>query len=381
MRMQRQSALLTFFVAMVWPAAAQVTLVDPAKAGAAATSQAPQSPSLRPVPSDGSILPPAFSGWQKDPNSERGTDPARAHTAEATLLKEAGLGAFERATYTRQGRKLSLQAFRFNDATGAFAAYSALQTEPMAKEKFCNHARSSGTHIQIACADIVIDVQYDKVTAMTAAELRSLASLLPRATGNRALPANAPLHLPKDGVSDVRLALGPAGLAKSGTPLPADIIDFSKSAEVAVGTYPSDAGSALVTIVKYPTFALATERQKAFDLWAKSQGQLASTFFTRRVGPIVVLVSGNISEPDARNLAEQVPYDVEITQSEPVYTPKDNIGNLVVNMMYLSFIIIGFTFVTGLAFGGFRILAKKYFPGRFVDRPEDVEFIKLDIGD
>ncbi|MEO5935597.1 MAG: hypothetical protein ABIP81_00125, partial [Terriglobales bacterium] len=88
---------------------------------------------------------------------------------------------------------------------------------------------------------------------------------------------------------------------------------------------------------------------------------------------------GYIPEPAARALAEQVPYDVEITPNEPVYNPKDNIGNLVVNMMYLAFIIIGFTLVTGVAFGGIRILAHKFFPGRFIDRPENVEFIKLDL--
>ncbi|HUR36373.1 MAG TPA: DUF6599 family protein [Terriglobales bacterium] len=354
---------------------AQVTLVTPVKE----------------LPADGSLLPKAFSGWQKQPGMQIGTDPAKAGGTRAALLTESGMASFERSSYARQGRVLKVQVYRFNDATGAAAAFSSLRDDAMAPEKFCPLARSNGNHILLACTNLVLDLQYDKVTGMTPAEIRSLISQLPVATGTAALPPNAPLHLPQTGLSDVRFALGPAGLAQTGSPLPAEVIDFSKSPEVVVGTYSNDTGATLVTIVKYPTFALATERQKAFDSWHQSQVPTSAagaksppssgTFYTRRLGPLVAVVTGVASEAEARTLAEQVPYDVEVTQSEPVYTPKDNIGNLVVNMMYLSFIIVGFTFVGGLAFGGFRILARKYFPGRFVDRPEDVEFIKLDIGD
>ena len=50
-----------------------------------------------------------------------------------------------------------------------------------------------------------------------------------------------------------------------------------------------------------------------------------------------------------------------------------------VQVIYLCFIVVGFAFVISLAFGGFRLFLKKYYPGRFVDRPEDVEFIKLNL--
>jgi hypothetical protein len=333
------------------------------------------------------ILPPAFSGWEHAGTASTSADPAAADPRRPDLLKEAGLAEFERATYQRQGRQLKLTALRFRDATGAFAAYSGLKDPAMAEEKFCNHAASAGNRVLIACTDLVVIADFDRVTAMAPSELRTLISLLPKASGTAALPANAPLYLPKGAREDVRFALGPAGLANAGTPLSAEVIDFSKGAEVAVGHFSSVDGAATLTLIKYPTFALATERQKAVDAFGKTlpapgpDASQLNSFYTRRVGPIVAVVSGVITEADARAIAEKIPYDVEITANEPGYTPKDNIGNLIVNILYLSFIIIGFTFVTGLAFGGFRILARRFFPGRFVDRPEQVDFIKLDLRD
>jgi hypothetical protein len=332
------------------------------------------------------LLPPFINGWEKDGPS-RIFEVSKADSAHQAILKELNFTDGEVAAYVRQGRKFAVKAYRFNDATGAFAAYSALRPAAVAEEKFCDRAASHETTVIILCGNAVLLVDLDKVTGMTASEMRSLASQVPRPAGNAALSPTVPRHLPK-GATNVRMALGPVGLAQSGTPLPADIIDFSKSAEVAVGSYPSDAGDALLTIAKYPTFALATDRQKAIQAWIQShprpaaaEGQPPSIIHLRRVGPLVAVVTGTITEPEALALAEQIPYDVEVTQSEPVYNPKENIGNLVVNMLYLAFIIIAFTLVTGVAFGGFRLLARKYFPGRFVDRPEEVEFIKLDLRD
>lgn len=366
-----QSALLaaSLGAATVAGGAQAVGLVSPAQA----------------LHDDGSLLPTAFSGWQKAKGAVLGTDAAKADASRSPLLRETGLQSFEHATYSRQGRALRIQAYRLADATSALAAYSALREGPMATEKFCEHAGSSRTRVLLACADLVVQVDYDKVTAMTPSEMRSLVSQLPKSTGNAALPANAPLYLPKDWDGDLRFALGPVGLARIDSPVSADIIDFSKGAEVVVSHFDSLEGPAVLTIVKYPTFAIAAERQRAMEEFSRSRPKPApdasqlDTFYTRRVGPIVAVVTGSISAPDASTIAEKIPYDVEVTRNEMVGTQKDNVGNLIVNILYLSFLMIGFAFVTGIAFGGFRILARKYFPGRFVDRPEDVEFIKLDL--
>lgn len=362
-------SILTIFLGLAVSAAGQnVTMV------------APPAP-----PDDGSLLPPAFAGWEKAKDAVRTADPSQVDAQNAALLRETGIVAAERARYARQDRKLEIRAYRFPDATSAFAAYSGMRaTEPFAAEKFCVHSGSSANRILMNCTDLVLDVRYDKITAMTPAEMRSLTRQLAVATGSAALTPTATLHMPRQGISNIRFALGPAGLTHTGTLLPADIIDFSKGAELVTGNIDYAEGSALITLIKYPTFALATDRQRAIDAWAKSRpappaGASPSTFYTQRIGPIVAVVTGGIAEAEARTLAERIPYDVTLSQNEPVYTAKDNIGNLVVNILYLSFIVIGFAAVCGFAFGGFRILMRRLFPGRYIDSPEATELIRLDL--
>src|SRR5438045_7574660 len=65
------------------------------------------------------ILPSQFSGWQSSAK-ESGTNPALADAANAAVLKEYGFQQFERATYTRDERKLEIKAARFADAGGAY---------------------------------------------------------------------------------------------------------------------------------------------------------------------------------------------------------------------------------------------------------------------
>ena len=39
--------------------------------------------------------------------------------------------------------------------------------------------------------------------------------------------------------------------------------------------------------------------------------------------------------------------------------------------------VIGFALIAGVAFGGFRVFAKKYIPIPIFDKPEDTELVKL----
>jgi hypothetical protein len=71
------------------------------------------------------ILPQTFSGWQIEPQSAKAaTDPATVDAADAPVLKEYGFADSEAATYARNGRKMHIKAARFNDASGAFGAFS-----------------------------------------------------------------------------------------------------------------------------------------------------------------------------------------------------------------------------------------------------------------
>jgi hypothetical protein len=50
---------------------------------------------------------------------------------------------------------------------------------------------------------------------------------------------------------------------------------------------------------------------------------------------------------------------------------------LILNIVILCAILAGLAIVAGVAFGGFRILMKRFYPDRIFDRPEQMEFISL----
>jgi ABC-type antimicrobial peptide transport system permease subunit len=94
------------------------------------------------------------------------------------------------------------------------------------------------------------------------------------------------------------------------------------------------------------------------------------------------VAAGRLSESDAKSLLASVNYDADVTWNENTrLTKKDNLANLLVNIIILCFIVIGFALIAGVAFGGVRILIKRIFPDRIFDRPEDMEFISLHLSE
>jgi hypothetical protein len=230
-----------------------------------------------------------------------------------------------------------------------------------------------------------VDVALDKVTAMTASDLRQLANSIPKVAGNLAEAPKLALYLPEKVRENVKYVAGPLALDKLDAPIKATQINYSLSPEVVIGKLQSVDGVGTVALIQYPTPKIAQVQLKELEGWGKSlkpiEGNL-NEFAAKRSGPIIAVVMGDIADTTAKTLLSNINYDAEITWSEPTFnSAKDNIGNLVYNDIILSLMIVAFMFVVGIAFGGFRIFMKRFFPGKVIDRPEDVDFIRLDIGE
>jgi len=77
-----------------------------------------------------------------------------------------------------------------------------------------------------------------------------------------------------------------------------------------------------------------------------------------------------------------VNYEASVTWNENTYfDKKNNIANLLVNIILLCIIGGAITLATGLAFGGLRVLLRTYFPGPVFGRPDQTEFISLHLGE
>jgi len=194
---------------------------------ASAQSKAPAGP-----------LPLTFSGWRIDAQSVKASkDPAAADPTDAPVLKEYGFTDLETATYSRNGRKMQIKAARFTDATGAFGAFTYYVQPQMQVEKIGDRGASSNTRILFFKGNTLVDVSVEHLSAMSGADLRSLADALPRLKSEIGKLPTLPANLPSQSLlrNSSRYVIGPEALARLGIPIPAQLIDFSKRPEVSIG--------------------------------------------------------------------------------------------------------------------------------------------------
>jgi len=339
------------------------------------------------------ILPQQFAGWQISGSTQKSPDPAVADSVNAALLKEYGFTDFESGTYVRDdGRKLTIKAARFADASGAYGAFTYYKMPQMLKETIETQGASLNERVLFYRGSVLVDATFEKLSAMSTAELRELSDALPLPPGNaRNLPV-LPQYLPKLGYvkNTAKYVLGPIGLEKITSPLSSQLVDFSVGAEVALGTYQTSDGAATLMLISYPTPQIAAEHLRKIDAArqpdAPQQGSPAllnsDAIFDKRTGPMVVLVAGTISQAEARSLLGAVNYEADVTWNENTYTGrKNNLGNLLLNVFLLCAILIAFSAVAGLAFGGIRVLFTRILPERVLHREQELEFISLNLSE
>jgi hypothetical protein len=339
------------------------------------------------------ILPKEFAGWQLQGAPQASKDPAAADITNAPLLKEYGFTDFEAATYkSDDGRTLKIRAARFTDASGAFGAYTFYLQPGMAREQIGDQAASTDRRVLFYRGHIVVDAVFSAVSVMSAAGLRELAGVLPRPSGNAGSLPPILAFMPHRGyqANTERYAEGPLALAAIASPLPAELVDFSASPEVALGQYSTPGGEATLMLIEYPTPALAAEHLRRIDAAhhaAQPQAGVSAVenvgpFFDKRTGPIVAIAAGPLSQSDAQTLLGAVNWDASVTWNENTYfDKKDNIANLLVNIILLCIIVGAISLAAGVAFGGARVLLRRYFPGPVFGRSDQTEFISLHLAE
>src|SRR5205823_14488832 len=198
------------------------------------------------------VLPSSFAGWQKVAGAKTTNEPATIDPANPGVLKEYGFNAGEVAEYSRDGRKLADRGARFNDASDAFGAFTLYRTPEMEPEQVGQGAASAGNRVLFFRGNTLIDANFEKTSAMSVAELRSLADALPAAPKDASTLPSLPSYLPQQNLAkgSARYILGPAAMASTDSP---SLADFSKSAEVADGNYTTSLGTASLFVISYPT--------------------------------------------------------------------------------------------------------------------------------
>ncbi len=248
---------------------------------------------------NGGLLPKSFAGWTEAGPARTTSDAARADAAYPAVLKEYGFVSSETVTYTRgDGRRLTIKAARFNDATGAYGAFTFYRQPAMGTERIGTKAASANQRILFFRDNVLIDANFDRLTEMSAAELRELAGMLPAAKGAAENLPTLPQYLPKtDAVENsVKYILGPQALLAAKAPVTAEQIDFSHDPEILIQDYSSKSGPLTLMLVQYPTPQIAGERLRVLQNTQSSPNAL----LVRRSGPLVDIVTGAIGRDEAQ---------------------------------------------------------------------------------
>jgi hypothetical protein len=334
------------------------------------------------------ILPQQFAGWQMQGAPQISIDPASADPANAPVLQEYRFTDFASANYVREdGRTLKIRAARFADASGAFGAFTFYVQPGMITEQIGDQAASAGEHILFYRGGVMVDATFGRQSVMSGAELRELAGLLPRPTGNAGNLPTFIEFMPRQGyvAHTQRYVMGPAALDAIGTPIPAALVDFGASAEVSMARYSTSSGEATLMLISYPTPQLAADHLKQIDAAHQIPAPQAgvstigssASFSDKRTGPIVAVVSG-VSDSDAKSLLNMVNWEANVTWNAPAENQQvKDLYHLILNIVVLCAILGALAIVAGFAFGGFRMLMKRLYPDKVFDRPEQVEFISL----
>lgn len=332
----------------------------------------------RPAPSV--MLPDAFAGWERSGAAQTGRDPKVIDPAHPAVLNEYGFRDFEQATYTKEDRKLTVKAARFPDASSAYGAFTFYRDPRMQNERIGTMAASANERVMFFRDNLLVEATFDRVTAMSAADLRELAAALPALSGPETSLPSLPQYLPRDKViaNSAKFILGPIAYSALGLPVSAQVIDFSRNPEVLSAKISTDAGSSDMLLMNYPTPQIAIERMKSVE--AANPNQPNVTYASKRSGPLVAVITGPISDKDARLVLARVHYEADVTWNENTgLSKRDNIGSIVVAAVTLAIIIFLISIGAGAVFGFGRVFLNRLFPGRFAPRNEETEFTRLNL--
>lgn len=290
------------------------------------------------------LLPPAI-----------GPNKLASHTAAPTPdpavwselgLEDSGLGA-----YDGPAGHYTLTLYRLQDPTAALVAFD-WQRPPDARRipLATLAAETPGGTLIVGTGNYLVVWQGHKPSPE---ELNLLLLNIPKY--QHGLLPTLPGFLPSAGLrpNSERYIVGPSTLARFYPEISPSLAAFHLSAEAQTGIYGKDGGVRLA-VFSYPTFEIA--RKQAVEL-----GKIPSAI-VKRTGPLVAVTVHPSDLDEAERVLSRVRYQAEVTLPQKPPTPRDNPGNLLLNVALLIGILIVFCAISGLAFGAIRQLFRRVMP-------------------
>jgi hypothetical protein len=243
-------------------------------------------------------------------------------------MKECGAEEEDLAVYGR----FTVKAWRFKDSTGAYAAALEERETPLQVGNYLITCKGNCPKNLAALAA--------NLPKMSRAALPMLRNYLPA--------KNIVAH-------SERYVLGPVGLAAAAPKIPAAAVNFDFAPEGELARYRTPNGEATLAIFSYPNMQMA--RQQAAVL-----GKLPDAA-VKRTGPLVALVIAPGGQAAASQLLDQIEYKAAISSDDqqlPLIIRPQTAAQMVLGILALAGIVLGFCLISGLAFGAFRVVSRRF---------------------
>jgi hypothetical protein len=324
------------------------------------------------------VLPKQFAQWSGAPAAR----PAQTRAPE--LRRELGETSPEVSGYANGNKQIVAILEKFKDSSGAYEAYTLKLRPEMQPSDIRKLSAVAPDRALMLIGNFVLEVQQAK--NISTADLRALASAVESKADHTPLPPIRS-YLPEEGLlqGTQRYALGPVGFDAALTDLNESKfsaltpeIGFATGAEAMVASYRAAANKSQdLVIIDYPTPQIAEQRLRHIQAVIAANPGLAGASVERKAS-LLSMVLSPVSSQAAAQLREEIRYQTEVTWSEPSQTLTDPPWLVVVKDIFMGTLAFcGIAIVLGIAFGGVRVLTKKFFPGKVFDRPEDMEVLQL----
>ncbi len=294
-----------------------------------------------PLLAGAAILPDSIGPYHRTATSQPALE-------DRALWGEYGIKAWEAGTYENGKERLTAAVWQLADSTGALGAYDwqAASSEKPSQAASLASERKNG--LLLVHGNYLLSFDGYKPSKE---ELEALYGSL-KNVDNTALPVLTG-YLPTGSLLPLstRYIIGPVGLERFFKGIPPSVAAFHFGAEAQTGVFHSPKGDVELAIFNYPTAQIAMQKLGDF--------QKLPDAMVKRSGPLVAVVLSPADADFAERLLGEVRYQAEITRDEYVPTRRDNPGVLILNIFILIGILGLFAIVSGLAFGGVRVLRRK----------------------
>jgi hypothetical protein len=321
-----------------------------------------------------SLLPDRFGGWSK------GFCPAKP--VATVLAEETGLIENVACQFTSNGQSVGVWAGSFRDPSSGYEVYTSEISPGMEPSTLGQNSAIDRDKLLMLVGNVVLRVERPR--DVPAEDLQQLlASLRAHADQTPLPPIRA--YLPAGFVDGTqRYARGPAAfrqaIASLGQDEFANLVDeagFNSSAEAMFAKYQAGKDQAVLLLIEYPTPQLAEQHLRHLDRALSPTAKQAGATIERK-GSLLSLILKPSSVAFGNSLRGAVNYETAVTWNEPHQTITDPpILSTLAKIIIITGVFMLAAVVLGIAFGGIRLLAKVFFPGKFFDRPEQMDVLQL----